>query len=275
MNDFKDKVIVIPGGATGIGFGFAKAFGAEGASIVLAARRENRLAEAVEQLDALGIEARYCTCDVSDPDQVEALADFAWDAFGHVDVIINNAGMMLPNAPVVETPIESVHQIFAVNFFGVWYGSASFGRRFIEQGTPAAIYNVGSENSLFHGVPMAAPYVATKHAVLALTESLREEMPHFIDVGLICPGFVTSELGPPEAMAMAMATDQYVEMVMKQIKAGEFYIVSHAYNIERIDARYKEITDAFSTYAPRYEGDDEFDVRTLMGQLQAAVDQST
>ncbi len=274
MRDFRNKVVVIPGGATGIGFAFAKAFGADGAKILLAARRENRLAEAVDHLEELGIEAKYCICDVAEPEQVEALANFAWDTFGHADVIINNAGMMLPNMTVIDTPLESVHRIFDVNFFGVWHGSAIFGKRFIEQGTPAAIYNVGSENSLFNGVPMAAAYVSTKHAVLALTESLREEMPDFIDVGLICPGFVTSELGPPEAMAMAMDTEHYVEIAMKQIKAGEFFIVSHAYNIERINNRYEEIAKAYAAYAPRYEGDVEFDVRTLMGKLQEAVGQT-
>jgi len=115
---------------------------------------------------------------------------------------------------------------------------------------------------------MGSAYVATKHAVLALTESLRAEMPDFIDVGLICPGFVMSELGPPEAMALAMDTERFVEIAMKQIKAGAFYIVSHAYNIERIQARHDEISGAYSTYATRYEGDQEFDVRSLMNRSQ-------
>lgn len=110
--------------------------------------------------------------------------------------------------------------------------------------------------------------VATKHAALALTESLREEMPDFVEVGLICSGFVTSELGPPEVMALGMDTDRFVEIAMAQIKAGEFFIVSHAYNIERINARHDEIGKAFATYAPRYEGDDEFDVRSLASRMQ-------
>lgn len=272
MKDFKGKVVVITGGATGIGFSFAKAFGADGARVVVAEPRENRLVEAVDKLRELGIEARYHVCDVTKPDDVEALARFAWEAFGHVDVIVNNAGIVIPNARVVDTPLERVHDIFGVNFFGVWYGSAVFGRRFVEQGTHSAIYNIGSENSLFHGVPMAAAYVSTKHAVLALTESLREEMPDYVDVSLICPGFVTSELGPPEAMAMGMDTDRYVEIAMKQIRAGEFFVVSHAYNIERINARHEEVARAFSTYAPRYDGDVEFDVRSLMNRMQEAVD---
>ena len=271
MRDFNEKVVVVTGGATGIGYGFAKAFGRDGARLVVSGRRENRLQEAVAGLVDLGVEVKYFVCDVTQLDEVEALADFAWDAFGGADVIINNAGIMLPNTPVVDLPVESARSIFDVNFFGVWHGSAVFGKRFIEQGTPAAIYNIGSENSLFHGVPMGSAYVATKHAVRALTESLREEMPDHVEVGLICPGFVTSELGPPEAMAMAMDTDRYVDIAMKQIKAGKFYIVSHAYNMVRITERYEEVSRAFATYAPRYDGDEEFDVRSLMDTLQAGT----
>ena len=267
MENFKEKVVVITGGATGIGFGFARAFGAEGARLVLCGIKEDRLQEAVDKLAEKGIEAKYKMCDVSKPDEVEALADFAWDAFGHVDAIINNAGIMIPHSPVVDMPLEHAHQIFDVNFFGVLHGSQVFGRRFIEQGTPAAIYNIGSENSLFHGTPYNGAYVATKHAVLAITESLREELPDFIEVSLICPGFVQSELGPPEAMALAMPTDQFIAIAMKQIKAKEFLVVSHAYNIERIKARYDQVSKSYETYAPRYDGDDEYDVRSKLGPM--------
>ena len=264
MKNFNDKVVVIPGGATGIGFGFAKAFGAEGASIVLAARRENRLQEAVAELQELGVEATYKVTDVTQPDQVEALADFAWDWQGHVDVVINNAGIMVPHAPVLEMPIEDFERIFAVNFSSVVWGSKIFGKRFIEQGTLAAIYNVGSENSLFHGTPLNGAYVATKHSVFAVTQSLYEELPDFIDVSLICPGFVVSELGPEENMQHGMPTDEFVAMAMPQLKAAEFFVVSHAYNMVAITERYELLKRAYEKYAPRYEGDRQYDVRTLI-----------
>lgn len=267
MDNFNNKVIVITGGATGIGFSFAKALGQEGAKIVLAGRREDRLQEAVNTLSQQGTEATYKVCDTSDHQQVEALADFAWDWKGHVDVIMNNAGIMLPGSPVIATDFDDVKNIFSINYFGVWYGSAIFGRRMVEQGTPAAIYNLGSENSLFHGVPFGASYVSTKHAVMALTESLREELPDFISVGLVCPGFVASELIPEEAAELAMPSDEYVKIALQQMKDGKFFIVSHAYNMERINARYQEISTAFNTYAPRYENDIEYDVRTLVAPM--------
>ena len=264
MESFKDKVIVIPGGATGIGFGFAKAFGAEGAKIVIAARRENRLQEAVAELEKLGVEATYKVCDVTSLEDVEALADFAWGWKGHVDVIVNNAGLMIPHAPVLEMPVEQIQHIFNVNLFGVIYGSKVFGKRFLDQGTPAAIYNVGSENSLFHGTPLNGAYVATKHSVNAFTQSLYEELPDFIEVSLICPGFVMSELGPEENMQHGMPTDEYIDMAMPQLKAGKFFVVSHAYNMERITERYEMLKTAFETYAPRYDGDQQYDVRTVI-----------
>ncbi len=264
MQDFKNKVIVIPGGATGIGFGFAKAFGKEGAHILLAARREERLKEAVSKLNDLGIEATYKTCDVTKLEDVEALAGFAWSWKGHVDVIINNAGMMVQHNSVLEMPIQDIENIMNVNLYGVIYGSKIFGKRFIKQGTPAAIYNVGSENSLFHGTPLNGAYVATKHAVLAMTQSLYEELPDFIDVSLICPGFVISELGPEENMKHGMPTDEFIDIAMKQLKAGEFFVVSHAYNIERINERHDMLAKAYATYAPRYQADQQYDVRTFV-----------
>jgi len=272
MKDFRDKVVVITGGATGIGFSFAKQFGNEGARVVIGGLRENRLQEAVEKLKALGVEARYCVSDVTKREQVEALADFAWEAFGRVDVILNNAGVTQEMNSVIDMSVEDFLRVYDVNVFGVLNGTAVFGRRFIEQGTPAAIYNVGSENCLFNAVPMSAAYVSSKHAVLAITESLREEVPEFIDVGLICPGFVRSELGDPEAMRMAMDTDRFTGIAMAQIKNGEFFIVSHAYNMVRIDARHDAISKAYARYAPRYDGDDEFDVRTLFARMAQGSD---
>ena len=267
MESFKDKVVVITGGATGIGYGFAKAFGHEGAKLVLSGRRENRLQEAVSSLTESGIEAKYLTADVTKREDVEALADFAWNTYGKVDAIINNAGMMVPHSPVLDMPIEHFQAIMNVNVFGVIHGSQVFGKRFIEQGTPAAIYNIGSENSLFHGTPFNGAYVATKHAVRAITISLQEELPEFIDVSLICPGFVVSELGPKENMQYGMPTDEFIEIAMKQIKANEFYVVSHAYNIVRIDETHDQLKKAYETYVPRYEGDVRYDIRTNIAPI--------
>ena len=269
MTNYKNKTIAITGGATGIGFALAKGFGSEGANIVIGEPRQNRLDEAISKLTANGVNALAMLMDVSDPTSVEAFADFAWKAFGQVDVAINNAGISVGASRLTDLPLEKLHQIFGVNVFGVWHGCATFGRRMIEQGTPAAIYNLGSENSLFVAVPNSAAYVATKHAVLGMTEAFREEMPDYINVGTIFPGFVASEMIPQQVVKAAMDTDEFAANVIKQIRAGERFIVTHACNRDSIEPRRKALDAAYDTYAPRYDGDDEYDVRKLMVKWQA------
>ena len=267
MENLKDKIVVITGGATGIGFALAKAFGGEGANIVIGEPRANRLAEAVAALGETGIEAVSMVMDVADPDSVEAFADFAWEQFGGADLLINNAGIAIPMKPLTELRLDAMRKLFDVNLFGVWHGCASFGRRMIAQGSEAAIYNVASENAFFTAVPNSAAYVASKHAVMGLTEAFREEMPDHITVGTIFPGWVKSEISPPEFNKLAMDTDRFAAIVLDQIKAGEKFVVSHAFNIEHIDRRYRELSEAFEKYAPRYEGDAEYDVPTVIGRM--------
>lgn len=270
MDNLQNKVAVITGGATGIGLALAKALGQKGASIVIGEPRENRLQEAVNELEALGITAKYFVCDVTDITQVEALADFAWESFDHVDLVFNNAGIGQPyRGPVVDTPLEAMEAVIDVNFKGVWYGCRVFGKRLIEQGTPAAIYNTGSENSFFVAVEGSAGYVASKHAVYGLTDALRGEMPDYITVGMITPGFVGSELIPEPARAMGMSTEEFAEIAVKQIQAGEFYVVSHSYNQVHIDQRYQDVSKAYASYAPRQDGDERYDVGFIMSQMSS------
>lgn len=261
MKDFRNKVVVITGAGTGIGFALAKQFANEGARVVISARRRARLDEAARTLVESGADVRVYECDVTKREELEALADYAWNAFGRVDVLVNNAGVGPIASSVIDAKREDVQRVLDVNLFGVWNGVSVFGRRFIKQGTPAAIYNVGSENCFFNAVPMGAGYIASKHALLAMTIALREEVPSYLEVGLICPGLVQSELA--KETALGMDTDKFAALVMQQLQAGEFFIVSHAFNIERIQARHAAIERAYEKYAPRYNSDDEFDVRTL------------
>jgi NAD(P)-dependent dehydrogenase (short-subunit alcohol dehydrogenase family) len=188
MKDFTDKVVVITGGATGIGYALAEQSASRGARIVLAARRRNRLNEAAEKLAHTGAQVRVFECDVTDRDQVVALADFAEAEFGQVVVIVNNASVGPIFDSVIEADPEDVRSILDINLFGAWNGVSVFGKRFVAQGTPSAIFTVGSENSFFPAAPNGAGYVASKHAVLAMMVSLREEAPENIEVGLVIPG---------------------------------------------------------------------------------------
>lgn len=263
--DINNRNAVITGGATGIGFALAKGLGAKGCRVIIAEPREKYLKSAVRSLSDLGIDASYQVCDVTDFAQVERLADRAWEVFGHVDMVFNNAGIGIRQKPIIDTSPKELSDVFDVNFFGVWHGSKVFAERLIEQGTPAGIYNTGSENSLFNAVPNNAAYLASKHAVLGMTENLREQVPDFIHVGLIIPGLVKSEL-TKRIGHLAMDADTFAECALKQIADGQFYIVSHSYNMVQIKQRYDEIASAYEKYAPRYDGDEEYDIRWLMSE---------
>ncbi len=263
----KDKTVVITGGATGIGLGVAKVCGEQGANIVIGEPRRERLDEAVRALRELGITARGECVDVAVPEQLEAFAEDAFAAFGEVALVVNNAGVGQRSGSVLDTPLEEMQRVMAVNFQGVWQGCQVFGKRLIEQGTAAAIYNTGSENSFFVAVRHAAAYVASKHAVLGLTDALRNEMPEHIAVGMIAPGFVGSELIPEAIRDLGMPVDEFAAIVLPQMLAGERYVVSHGYNQVRIDERHAEISAAYTRSAPRQAGDDCYDVQQLRARL--------
>lgn len=267
MLELENRTVVITGGATGIGFGLARACGYRGAHIVIGEPRQNRLDEAVAILEKDGIAARAYSLDVRVAAELEAFAERAFTAFGDVALVINNAGIGQQSGSVVDTSLEEMRRVMAVNFEGVWLGCKVFGERLIKQGAPAGLYNTGSENSFFVAIDNAAAYVASKHAVYGLTDALRAEMPDFIKVGLIAPGFVGSELIPEPMRERGMPVDQFVEIVLPQILAGEPYAVSHGYNPVRIRQRTGEIEDAYAKYAPPVDSDVRYDVRMLLRQL--------
>ena len=269
MLDITDRTVVITGGATGIGFGLAKALGARGANVVIGEPRRARLDEAAGLLNDIGIKVRAMPLDVTDPEQLSDFVDEAFAAFGEVAVVVNNAGIGQARGSVIDTPVEELQRVMAVNFEGVWRGCQEFGRRLIEQGTPARLYNTGSENSFFVAVGHSAAYVASKHAVLGLTDCLREEMPEHISVGMIAPGFVGSELIPEPLRPLGMPVDEFAEIIAPQILAGEPYVVSHGYNQVRIDERQSQIAHAYERSAPRVEGDERYDVRVLLESLKS------
>jgi len=266
MKSFKDKVIVITGGATGIGYAFAKAMGLEGGKIVIASRRISAVNNALERLRAVGIEASGTHCDVSSREDVIELKKFANQTYGDVDVLLNNAGISQDQKSIFDTDPHIYKNLFEINYFGVLNCVQVFGKDMIKNNCSAAIYNVGSENSLFNGVPMASAYISTKHALLALTESLAEEAPKNLDVSFIVPGLVQSELST--GFLKGMDVNKFVSTIMKQLKENQFYCVAHAYNLVRINERYQALNTAYNTFAPRYLNDQEFDVRTLINNLK-------
>ena len=132
MRDLKDKIIAITGGATGIGFALAKAFGAEGAKIVIGETREEKLQEAIDILTSLDIDADKTQLDVTDIKSVENFASFICERYGHVDMLINNAGISGARGRIDKVNVEEAKKVFDVNFFGVWNGCSVFSKKMIE-----------------------------------------------------------------------------------------------------------------------------------------------
>lgn len=254
MNSFAGQVAVITGGAGGIGRALGEALEAQGAQVLLA--------------DLVGDDV--FACDVTRPDDCAALADEAWRQFGRVDLLINNAGIGGANGRLTAVPIEDARRVFEVNFWGVWNCCAVFAPRMAAQEHPAAIYNVASENALFCAMPRAAAYIASKHAVLGLTENLREDMPPHVHVGTIVPGWVATGINPEAIRDQAMAAEEYAGIILPQIAARERFVVSHAYNVERMNERVDALESAYAKYAPRYPGDEEYDVRLFIQKMREA-----
>ena len=127
MKDFKDKVVVITGGATGIGYAFAKRLGKEGAKIVIAGIREDRVKEATNSLKELNIDCASLVCDVTNEDDLIKLETFSRSQFGSIDVLINNAGIAGVRKTVFEMTAGEAQQVLDVNFYAVWNAIRIFG----------------------------------------------------------------------------------------------------------------------------------------------------
>lgn len=270
--EFANKTVVITGGATGIGFALAKQIGRAEGRIILCEPREHRLQEAVDALSSDGIDAKYYVGDVSKGEDIEALADFAWAENGRADAIINNAGVSGGRKSILDMDMADARELYDVNFWGVWNGITTFGKRFREDGLPSAIYTTASENSLFNALPRTGgAYVSGKQALLGLMDVLRREVPKNIQLGVIIPGWVKSELSPTE-VDEAMDTDLFAALIFKQMQADAYYLVSHPYNVVRMEERWAEVYDAFAEYAPRQDGDDAGDVQLWFERMRAARD---
>lgn len=189
MND--TPVAIVTGASSGIGMETAVAFASKGYTVVLAARRGDRLEDVAKQCRTLGVQARPMVTDVSDERQVRKLVETTVGDFGRIDVMVNNAGHGV-FAAVHETPTEEMRRIFDVNFFGVFYGCKAVVPEMLRQGS-GHIFNVSSIIGK-RGTPMHGAYCATKFAVAGLTESLRVElMPAGVYVTLVCPTTTETE----------------------------------------------------------------------------------
>ncbi len=191
-NNIAGKVIVITGASSGLGEAAARHLSAQGATVMLGARRANRIQALADELVGRGGKALAIVTDVTNRDQVRNLVDTAVQEFGRIDVLINNAGLM-PHSPLERLKTDEWDRMIDVNIKGVLYGIAA-ALPHMKQQKVGHIINVSSVAG--HKVtPAGAVYAATKHAVRALSEGLRQEVkPYNIRTTIISPGAVATEL---------------------------------------------------------------------------------
>jgi NADP-dependent 3-hydroxy acid dehydrogenase YdfG len=191
-NKIEGKVVVITGASSGLGEAAARLLCAQGATVVLGARRSDRLQSLADELSGSGGKALAVATDVTHRNQVKRLVDTAAQKFRRVDVMINNAGIM-PRAPLERLTIDDWDRTIDVNIKGVLYGIAAALPHMKKQKSGHMIF-VSSVAGHKIG-PDFAVYAATKHAVRALAEGFRQEVkPYNIRTTIISPGAVATEL---------------------------------------------------------------------------------
>lgn len=191
-NYIKDKVVIITGASSGMGEAAAKHLAELGATVVLGARRTEKIEKLAKDIQETGGKALSVTVDTTNLEQVKNLVDTAVQQFGRVDVIINNAGIM-PLSPMDRINVAEWNTMIDVNIKGVLNGIAAV-LPYMKEQKFGQIINTSSVagHKVFNG---SAVYSATKYAVRALTEGLRMEVKQYnIRTTIVCPGAVKTEL---------------------------------------------------------------------------------
>lgn len=189
LRRLREQVMVITGASSGIGRATARLAAERGATVVLAARQEEALREAVDEIRRNGGRASYITADVANMDDVEGIARHAIAEFGRIDTWVNNAAISIYGR-LDDTPIEDARRLFDINFWGMVNGSLVAKRMLAQEG--GALINVGSMTSE-RAMPLLGFYSASKQAVKGFTDALRMELEKDganVAVTLIKPGSI-------------------------------------------------------------------------------------
>jgi len=193
----ENKVAVITGSSSGIGSAIALAFAKEGAAVAVDYRSHpDEAKEIVEQIESFGGRAISVHADVSRPEDVKNLIQKAVEAFGRIDVMINNAGME-EKMPFLETPLDVWNKTIAVNLTGAWLGCQEAAKQMVSQGGSGRILNISSVHEDLP-MPTNSPYCATKGGLRMLMRTIAVELaPHNITVNNVAPGAVDTPMDAP------------------------------------------------------------------------------
>jgi NAD(P)-dependent dehydrogenase (short-subunit alcohol dehydrogenase family) len=265
MKDLDQRVAVVTGAASGIGYALAERFADEGMRVVLADVEDQALARASESLRARGATTLAVRTDVSQARDVEALAEATLARFGAVHVLCSNAGVGGDAAPTWELPLETWRWVLEVNFWGVVHGVRTFVPIMLRQDTEGHIVNTASMAGHL-SMPLLSPYHATKFAVVSLTESLHYELALAnakLKTSVLCPGFVRTNImdsgrNRPEHLRAALPTAEasqallgafqsvvasgiapsvVAERVLEAIREERFYVFPHPEMLVAVRAR--------------------------------------
>jgi NAD(P)-dependent dehydrogenase (short-subunit alcohol dehydrogenase family) len=188
---FSDKVVIVTGGASGIGLATAQRFGAEGASVAIADRDADKAAHAADGLRRAGVAHAWASaCDVSNEEQVAAAVDECLRRRGRLDVIVNNAGLMTFH-PLGKLTTEDWRRVMGVDLLGAFHFTR---QAFLHMAEGGAIVNVASIHAI-QTSPLDAPYAAAKAALLSLTRSAAiEGQARRIRVNAVLPGAIDTPM---------------------------------------------------------------------------------
>lgn len=237
MQRLKDKVAIVTGSSSGIGKAIALRFGAEGAKVVVAARRMALCEQTVARITKNGGEAWALQTDVADERQVERLVEQTVKRYGRLDILVNNAGV-IAGGRLAETATKAFDEVMNVNLRGTFFCCRAGFTQMKKQGG-GIIINMSSVAGV-QAWAGTGTYSASKHGVLALTKALADEgRAHHIKVSAICPGGVADELvdATPEEILRSEKIDPFdvAETAVFLATLGRYSVV-HQIVIDRLGA---------------------------------------
>lgn len=261
MKDFKGKVAVVTGAASGIGKCLALEFARRGCSVVLADIEQASLQDAEREVGAAGAATLSQRVDVANRGEVRALADAAFEKFGAVHVLCNNAGVAV-GGPLEAARYEDWQWLIAVNLWGVIHGLDAFLPRMIAQQSGGYIVNTASMAGLIASKGLGI-YNTTKYAVVGLSETLAKDLRDYgIGVSVLCPMGVTTRItdsernrpagqqrnatrGAPQLLGNYLQPEEVARRVLTAMEADELYVLTHPESQEFVERRFQRILKAY------------------------------